>query len=162
MTSLPQIGLRAGFVAVALGLWFRERAPEPPPAVAQRVAAPIARVPDPVPAPVATVEAPEPPTDPAPVPRPEVRPPKPMDEPAITLPPPAPPPEPARFEVTGDATSAWLVSGDNRYPAGEVPAGYYRIEASFGGGDPTPAGSVALAAGEAKVLHCDGGFMKCE
>lgn len=75
----------------------------------------------------------------------------------------APPPEagPASFKATGDADSVFLVAGGKRFPPGELPAGTYTIEASFGGQAPTPAGTITLSAGQVATVKCNASFMKC-
>ena len=91
--------------------------------------------------------------------------PEPEAEPA---PPPPPPPEPptsvpkGRVQLTGDATRVQLVSSDGSHGPGSVPAGTYRILATFpGGSGPVQAGSVTVRAGAVVTLSCRAGLGRC-
>lgn len=68
---------------------------------------------------------------------------------------------PASFKASGDADAVFLVAGGKRYSPGDLPAGTYTIEASFGGQAPTAAGSITLSAGQTATVKCNGSFMKC-
>ncbi len=64
--------------------------------------------------------------------------------------------------VTGDTASVRLVGEGGAYTAGAVPAGTYRIEASFSG-QPTVenAGSVLVRSGQRVTLTCKASLKRC-
>ena len=47
-------------------------------------------------------------------------------------------------------------------PGARVPAGHYRVEAAFGGGELVPAGEVDVVAGGAVRLQCSSVFARCD
>jgi len=63
--------------------------------------------------------------------------------------------------VDGDASGVELVAGEERYPVpGEVPAGRYTIEATFGD-EVVPSGTVAITEGSTVRLVCNSLFARC-
>ncbi len=141
-------------------------------APAPTVAAPTPQHPpaDPAPAPPASVAAPGPapaPTAaPAPTPEPEPEPAPDLEEaPAPEAPAPvAEAPKPAKVSVNGPVSDVWLVpvDGGPRLRPGSVPAGRYKVIATFDGrGGPSGAGTVDLAPGATVALGCVPAFAKC-
>jgi tRNA A-37 threonylcarbamoyl transferase component Bud32 len=143
----------------------------PTPQAPQPVTAPeptIAPEPTVVPTPVAPV-----PVAPAPVVPSPVRP-APRPDPAPVVVAPAPDPVPVtgpgpadravgQVKVTGDAARVKLLRGSERFDVpGRVPAGEYRIEASFPGTSMADVGAVTVRAGATVTVDCDGAFALCQ
>ncbi len=63
--------------------------------------------------------------------------------------------------VTGFASRVMLIGGGRRLPAGEVPAGSYRIEAVFADGEPIKAGRIQVAPDSLQTLHCSKVYKTC-
>ena len=86
-------------------------------------------------------------------------------EPEPELPPPQPP-EPALVDFTGPAREVFLedVVGGKHHDLGSVPAGTYKVWASFAEGQaPFAAGEeLVLVPGERVTLKCDAIFSKCQ
>jgi len=156
VTAVAVIGL------VGVGQLGQFAAPAPAPVVPSpiEVAAPapeadIAPEPDP-PAPKPPVRA-----SPAPAPAPTRAPAK--------APEPEPEAEPAEeiwmatVKVSGEVHDLWLESGDERYPAGKVPAGTYTVRAFFTASDTAPAtvGQLTIGAGETKEYKCSASLGIC-
>jgi serine/threonine-protein kinase len=63
--------------------------------------------------------------------------------------------------LDGDASAVELVAGEERYPIpGEVPAGRYTIEATFGD-EVVPSGTVVVTEGSAVRVVCNSLFARC-
>jgi hypothetical protein len=62
----------------------------------------------------------------------------------------------------GDATALALVGAAGTFPAGEVPPGRYRVDATFPGVGVMEAGRVTVAKGRTIVLSCRAGFYRCD
>jgi serine/threonine-protein kinase len=156
----------AGVVVLAGLAWWLWPAAAPPPPTPQPVAVAAPAPPPPAPPPVPVAAPAPPPAVPDPAPRPAPAPvaaapaPAPAPEP-VPEPPPAPAlPATGRLAVTGDAAEVVFKSGGQTFQAGEVPAGSYSIEASFGAGL-VPAGKVTVPAGGAVTLRCVASFKRC-
>ena len=160
----------AGIAAVAAGggvaaaLMFKS--PEAPVALAPPVevtppVTPVVTAPPPV-VEVAPIVAPVPDKPPvkAAVDKPPVDKP-PVDKPPVKDPPVAAAPSTGRVKLGGDASAVTLVSGGKRFPAGEVPAGTYTIEATFPDAGIVEAGRLEVTAGSTINLICRGGFYQC-
>lgn len=151
---LPAVlgGLGAAAV-VLIGVWFVGRSTGPE-AVQQPEPVPV-----PVAAPAMPPPAPPPPAEPLPEPEPQVA-------PAPEPPPPpqsAPAPRPAAegtVTVEGDAEIE-LVRGSSRFGPGAVPAGTYRVFATFPGKPTAPSLTITVDAGSTVALRCKGSFGKC-
>jgi serine/threonine-protein kinase len=143
-------------------------------------APPVVQVAPPPPAPAAGLDLlaedePEPEALPEPEPEPERRsprraaaPPPPTDRSAAPPPEAPPPPAPApravptgRVQLAGDATKVQLVGASTHGP-GSVPAGTYRILATFpNSSTPVSAGTVTVKAGGVVTLSCRAGLGRC-
>ena len=89
----------------------------------------------------------------------EVTPPEPA--PPEAAPPEAAPPRLARVQALG-ADKVVLVSEEGRFKPGMVPAGHYRVDATFAGEVVTGAASVDLTPGQRLTLRCDPDFLMCK
>ena len=67
----------------------------------------------------------------------------------------------ARVQAVG-ADKVVLVSEAGRFPPGMVPAGHYRVDATFAGEVVTGAASVDLSPGQRLTLRCDPDFLMCK
>jgi len=66
-----------------------------------------------------------------------------------------------RINLDGDASAVELVAGEERYAVpGDVPAGRYTIEATFGD-EVVPSGTVAITEGSTVRLVCNSLFARC-
>ena len=69
----------------------------------------------------------------------------------------------ARVSVTGDVSRVELIGDNGRFGPGVVPAGAYRVVATFSAaGFPLPQGSITVSEGQQVEIRCDGTFMRCE
>lgn len=101
----------------------------------------------------------------APVPAPAVALAAPVEVKPVAAPPETPPATPVgngTVRVSGDADSVVLVGNGGRFPPGDVAAGTYSIEASFGGGAPAPAGKVTVTGGQSVTIKCVADFARCK
>jgi len=105
-------------------------------------------------------------TEPKPDPKAEVEP-GPKPTPAETAPATRTPSSTSKGGIVstqGDALKVELVSasGSRRRASGSVPAGSYRIEATFIDSDPIQAGQVQIEPGAAVVIKCSSRFRRCQ
>jgi serine/threonine protein kinase len=140
------------------------------PPVAEAVAAMVpppkeAAAPDPVLPPDAIPEAAAK-ADPAPAAKPTPKAPsaKVMSKPVVpaTTAPPLSAPTTGTVEFAGDATAVTLIAPGATLSAGVVPAGSYRIQASFPSKGFVDAGMVEVKAGATVHLRCMEAFLRCQ